>query len=164
MSRTALSRVAATMVGIFVIALLVAGARTLVPSERTKADAPAVTVPNIPTPGFAYVTNPRPQTAPMSELLLVRLPGGKLVAWEVPTTRGRHTLPDFHWWKPAYLCKSFQPDFASGEVACTDPDASEWLRKSARWSLNGKSIAPGFDELVAVEGHEHLGQFVFASQ
>jgi hypothetical protein len=164
MSRAALSRIAAAMVGILVFALLVAGARTLAPSERTKADAPAVAVPNIPAPGFAYVANPRPQIAAMSELLLVRLPDGRLVVWEVPTTRGRHTLPDFHWWKPDYLCKSFQPDFAKGEVGCTDPDASEWLRTNARWSLNGKSVTPGFDELVAVEGREHLGQFVLAPQ
>jgi hypothetical protein len=164
MSRAALSRATVAMIGVFAVVLLVAAAKTLAPSERTKADAPSVEVPNIPVPGFAYVANPRPLVATLSELLLVRLPNGKLVAWEVPTTRGRHTLPDFHWWKPEYLCKSFQPDFASGEVGCTDPDAPEWLRKTARWSLNGRSLTAGFDDLVAVEGYEHLGHFVLAPQ
>jgi hypothetical protein len=87
-----------------------------------------------------------------SELLFVKLTDGELRVFDVPTHRGRFTMPDLLLWRNGPVCRDFGPDFRAGQIACTDPQVPDGLRERLTWSLIGKSTVAGQEDMPIAPG------------
>jgi hypothetical protein len=142
-----------------------AGFRTsLKPSARADAALTRLPVPQLTPRSFAFVPNPVKFHGGSSEYLFVRHEHGSLRVYEVPTHRGRFTMPDLQWWKDGGVCRVFEPDFSAKQFRCNDPEATEWVREKLRWSLEGRSLHAGVEDMLSVAGYFSNGEFIVGGQ
>jgi hypothetical protein len=150
------SRLAWITVGASAFALALAFSYALIaslqPSERVFGSLPRVDIPKLAPGSFAYVQNPASIDDWPSELLFVKLTDGELRVFDVPTHRGRFTMPDLLWARNGPVCRDFGPDFRAGQIACTDPHMPDGLRERLRWSLIGKSTVAGQEDMPIAHG------------
>jgi len=91
-------------------------------------------------------------------IIFLQLSDGSVKAWDVPVKNGHVAMPEFHWWRPTYVCEQFGPDNPNGLVttstvlSCKDPDISDWWKSHWRWAASGKSIQGMVDDLEPAKG------------
>lgn len=158
--RRALTFALAAMSLAALVAVFAGLGASLKPSARAEAALPRVPVPQLGPRSFAFVPNPVAFDGWSSEYLFVRYEDGSLRVFEVPTHRGRFTMPDMQWWRHGNVCRVFEPDFAVKQFRCNDPEASEWVREKLRWSLEGRSLYTGMEDMLSVPGYFTNGEFV----
>jgi hypothetical protein len=142
------------------LAVLAGLGASLKPSARAEAALPRVPVPHLGPRSFAFVPNPVAFDGWSSEYLFVRYEDGSLKVFELPTHRGRFTMPDIRWWRHGNVCRVFEPDFSTKQFRCNDPAASEWDRETMRWTLEGRSLYTGMEDMLLVPGYVSGGEFV----
>ena len=100
----------------------------------------------------------------------MRLRDGSVSAWDIPTKDGRVGMPDYEWWRPMYPCSAFGPSIVDGSIdessyiQCHDPETPEWWARRWRWSLSGRAVQDGMEDLPATPGVVEGTYFVFGKR
>jgi hypothetical protein len=137
---------------------------TLRVSAKTDSELPRISLDDL-APGtwkFATYWEESPQSLGW-DMMLVRARDGHLSVWFIPVKQGKRRVPEFYWHRPGNACE-LKPDFDTGVIACSDPNASDWDRSRSRWALNGKSLSGQSPDMDAVTGSEESGFFVVHKQ
>jgi len=133
---------------------------SLGPSAKTDAALPRVPTSHVMAGAFLFVPDIYGSTPIGGEVLLIRLPSGRLDAWYIPTRSGVRSLPDGSWWRPGLPCQDLAPDFERGFIHCRDRPLPDWAL-ALRWTLEGKSLSSHAPDMQRVPGTEEGGFFVF---
>ena len=158
--RRTLTRIVLFLGGVGLIWVMYVLGSGFAPTERAYGQLPRLTVPALSSESFAFVKNPVHFEGWSSEYLFIKYANQTVRVFEVPTTRGRFTMPDQHWWKPGHLCREFVPDFHSKEFRCRDTLAPEWVQNNFRWTLDGKTLYPHVEDMISVKGRFIGREFV----
>jgi hypothetical protein len=158
--RRALTFTASAIASIGLAVVVYALGHSLAPTARAEAELPRVLLPVLSPGQFAFIEHPRPALAARTDLLFLRTAEGELRIFEIPTVKGKHTMPDRAWWRPGHLCRRFEPNFEMGEFQCNDPAAHTWVQEKFRWSLSGKTLSPqAVEDMIAVPGRVEAGGY-----
>ena len=130
------------------------------PSAKAKSNRPHILISGILPDEFRIEKLPNINDGGGS-ILLYRSHEGRLIAWYLPTRNNQYLMPDIIWGRIGYLCNDFGLD-SEDTFRCLDTELEsyEWGKREFRWDKKGNNLGNRTEDMLTVQGREHLGYFV----
>lgn len=141
--------------------------KALTPSAQAEANLPRFDISGLRNGSYKIFLNesfPKTHNDFSWHVMVVKKPDGNIVAFDIPMKEGKVGFPDFHWWRPAWLCEDFYPKQTAGQgftFKCRDNKNEEnaWLSEY-EWDSEGKNIQGGVSDMLKANGVIEDNKFV----
>ncbi len=139
---------------------LIATASIMLTPKPAVSSAPSVDISQLEPGEYRFLRHPIEGSGihAKADILFIRRGDDKLLAFHIPLKDGVRHAPDNNPLQPGLPCQRLDAQASRGIIECESIVNGE--RRTARWDLSGRGVAPTSTMLAQVSGHEESGSFL----